>query len=443
MEMAKSKGESLKVGFNSSLKLEFHGSKVTSDAGLLAYRELDETLGLFDAAPAIFQDRRTGRNIQHDIRSLLRQSVYSRLAGYEDVNDAERLSLDPAMRIVTDKKPEKNAASANTMGRFETEILTSEDNLASIEELNRQWVRKAMDKTAEKRIILDMDSSESPVHGEQEGSAYNGHFNIRCYHPLFCFNQHGDCEGAMLRPGNVHSADGWKDVLDLIVHRYEQTQRKYFRGDAAFAIPDIYEYLEEHSFQYAIRLPANDILQEEISYLLTRSVGRPSKEPEIFHADFMYQAASWNKKRRVVAKVEWHCGELFPRVGFIVTNMKADKRDVVHFYNGRGTAEQWIKEGKYALNWTRLSCKRFAANQVRLALFVLAYNLGNFLRRLALPKSVNHWSLRSLLVKLVKIGAKVVRGKRYIRFQMAEATVSGELFERILLRINRLRCFTA
>ena len=208
---------------------------------------------------------------------------------------------------------------------------------------------------------------------------------------------------------------------------------------AAFAIPDIYEYLEQHSFQYAIRLPANQILQEQIKYLLTRSVGRPSKEPDIYHDEFMYQAASWNRKRRVVAKVEWHCGELFPRVGFIVTNMKAHKRDVVHFFNGRGTCEQWIKEGKYALNWTRLSCKRFVANQVRLALFVLAYNLGNFLRRFALPKSVSLWSLRSLLVKLIKIGAKVVRTERYTYFQMAEVAVPRKLFKRILLRINRLR----
>ena len=441
--MAKAQGESLRVGFNGSLKLEFHGSKITTDAGLLAYRELDEVLGLFDAAPAIFQDRRTGRNIQHDIRSLLRQSVYSRLAGYEDVNDAERLALDPAMRVVTGKKPKKNAASTNTMGRFETAMLTADDNVAFLEELNRQWVHKAMDRTAGKKIILDMDSSESPVHGEQEGSAYNGHFNIRCFHPLFCFNQFGDCEGAMLRPGNVHSADRWREVLDPIVNRYEKTLRKYFRGDAAFAIPDIYEYLEEHSFLYAIRLPANQILQEEISHLLTRSVGRPPNKPDIYYDDFMYQAASWNKKRRVVAKVEWHCGELFPRVGFIVTNMSAKKRNVVHFYNQRGTAEQWIKEGKYALNWTRLSCKRFAANQVRLALFVLAYNLGNFLRRLALPKSVSHWSLRSLLVKLIKIGAKVVCSERYTYFQMAEVAVPRKLFKRILLRINRLRCCPA
>jgi hypothetical protein len=115
----------------------------------------------------------------------------------------------------------------------------------------------------------------------------------------------------------------------------------------------------------------------------------------------------------------------------------------VHFYNERGTAEQWIREGKYDMNWTHLSCKRFVGNQVRLALFVLAYNLGNFLRRLALPKFVSHWSLRSLLVKLVKIGAKAVRGKRYICFQMADVAVSKKLFERILLRINRLRCCPA
>ncbi len=111
----------------------------------------------------------------------------------------------------------------------------------------------------------------------------------------------------------------------------------------------------------------------------------------------------------MIAKVEWHRGELFPRVGFIVTNMSAQARGVVHFYNGRGTAEQWIKEGKYALNWTRLSCQRFVPNQVRLALFVLGYNLGNFLRRLVLPRRTKHWSLRSLLTKLIKIGAKVVQ----------------------------------
>ena len=149
-----------------------------------------------------------------------------------------------------------------------------------------------------------------------------------------------------------------------------------------------------------------------------------------------------NKSRRVIAKVEWHQGELFPRVGFIVTNMSAKPKGVAHFYNGRGTAEQWIKEGKYALNWTRLLCKRFVSNQVRLWLFVLAYNLGNFLRRLVLPGKIKHWSLRSLLTKLIKIGAKVVKHSRYVTFQMAEVTINKKLFDEILFRIERLRCYS-
>ena len=141
----------------------------------------------------------------------------------------------------------------------------------------------------------------------------------------------------------------------------------------------------------------------------------------------------------MVTKVEWHQGELFPRVGFIVTNMSAKAQDIIHFYNGRCTAEQWIKEGKYALNWTRLLCKRFVSNQVRIWLFVLAYNLGNFLRRLVLPREIKHWSLRNLLVKLIKIGAKVVRHSRYVTFQMAEVSIDKRLFAEILSRIERLR----
>ena len=146
------------------------------------------------------------------------------------------------------------------------------------------------------------------------------------------------------------------------------------------------------------------MLQWEIAPLLIRPVGRPPKRPVTLYDDFWYRAESWDRARRVVAKVEWHRGELFPRVGFIVTNMTAGPKGVVRFYNGRGTAEQWIKEGKYAQNWTRLSCHRFVANRVRLSLFVLAYNLGNFLRRLYLTKVVKHWSLRSVQVKLIKMG---------------------------------------
>jgi hypothetical protein len=145
--------------------------------------------------------------------------------------------------------------------------------------------------------------------------------------------------------------------------------RLLFRADAAFAKPEVYEYLEPRDIGYAIRLPANEVLREHIKHLLKRPMGRPSKKPIVCYHDFQYQAESWDRPRRVVAKVEWHRGELFPRVGFIVTNLSAKPKGVVHFYNGRGTAVQWIKEGKYALNWTRLSCHRSVANQVRLQLY--------------------------------------------------------------------------
>ncbi len=438
--MGESTNSRATLRFDRRIRLEFHGATITSDAGLLACRELDDALGLTETANECLQESRGGRNVQHRLVPLLRQSVYSRLAGYEDTNDAERLADDPTMRVVVgDRGIDRPAASASAMSRFETGVLTQDGNVEGLDRLNAAWVDRAMSRKPHRRVILDMDSSESPVHGEQEGSSYNGHFGSTCYHPLFVFNQFGDCEGAKLRAGNVHSAHEWSQVLEPILSRYAETGlRRYFRADAAFAKPDIYEYLEERRVFYAIRLPSNKVLQYEIAPLLIRPVGRPPKRPVILYDDFWYRAGSWDRARRVVAKVEWHRGELFPRVGFIVTNMTASPEGVVRFYNGRGTAEQWIKEGKYALNWTRLSCHRFVANRVRLSLFVLAYNLGNFLRRLCLPKAFKHWSLRSVQVKLIKMGGRLVRHARRLIFQLSEVSVPRRLFQGVLDRIGRL-----
>jgi hypothetical protein len=224
------------------------------------------------------------------------------------------------------------------------------------------------------------------------------------------------------------------------VARYrERDLRHYFRADAAFANPEVYEFLEAEGYKYAIRLPANRVLQERIGYLLRRPVGRPPITVRRYYASFSYQAQSWAMPRRVVAKVEWHPGELYPRVGFIVTNLSRPVERVVAFYNKRGTCEQWIKEGKGAIKWTRLSCCSFVANAVRLQLHALAYNLANFMRTLALPEAVAQWSLTSLREKLVKIGAKVVHHARYAVFQMAEVAVPKELFEKILCLIDQLR----
>ena len=440
--MGDAKMDDLRVGFDSRLKLSFCGSKVTSDAGLLAYRELDEALGLTEIGADVLTDSRLGTNKQHLLVPLLRQSIYSRLAGYDDVNDAERLAVDPAMRHVVGGRAaqaDKEAASTSGVGRFETETLSANRNLMALMDLSGEWIDKVHQRKPPKQLILDLDSSVSETYGKQEGTAYNGHFECSCYHPLFLFNQDGDLERAMLRRGNHASAKFWRRVLLPVIERYRHLSiPKFFRGDAAFANPALYRLLEKEGYHYTIRIKANAVLEREIEHLLTRPVGRPSYKPKVFCHSFQYQAKSWHQPRRVVAKVEWHQGELFPRVGFIVTNLNKRCKNVVKFYNGRGTAEQWIKEGKNAVKWTKLSCRTFKDNQTRLQLFALAYNLANFLRRLALPRDVKHWSLTTLREKLVKIGAKVTRHSKYVTFQLAEVAVTRKLFAAILDRIERL-----
>jgi hypothetical protein len=158
----------------------------------------------------------------------------------------------------------------------------------------------------------------------------------------------------------------------------------------------------------------------------------------VWYKGFLYQAASWKTARRVVTKVEFHFGELFPRVGFIVTNLETDSRAVVRFYNKRGTAEQWIKEGKQAVKMTRLSCHRFRSNEVRLWLSLIAYNLGNLWRRLVLPRKIENWSLTSLQQRLVKTGGRLVKHARYYWLMLAESHLTRRLFGSMVLRIGAL-----
>jgi hypothetical protein len=237
----------------------------------------------------------------------------------------------------------------------------------------------------------------------------------------------------------VHSADDWEELLLPEIERQQKLGKEVvFRADAAFAKPEIYEALERRGVKYAIRIPANDSLERDIAELLTRPVGRPSHKPVVWYKSFLYQAASWKTARRVVAKVEFHFGELFPRVGFIVTNLETDSRAVVRFYNKRGTAEQWIKEGKQAVKMTRLSCHRFRSNDVRLSLSVIAYNLGNLWRRLVLPNRIGNWSLTSLRQQLVKTGGRLVKHARYYWLMLAESHLSRRLFGSMVRRMEAL-----
>jgi hypothetical protein len=438
--MGENKNSCFRVGFNQKLKIGFRGTQVTSDGGLVVIRELDEQLGLTRIAGEYLKDKRHGKNIQHEMEELLRQSLYSRLGGYEDTNDAEGLRKDPGMRaVIGNRALEKAGAGETTVGRFEKEILLEEDNRTGLDEILKKWTEKIDSVRGIKEIILDIDSSESPVYGEQEGSNYNGHFLSRCYHPLFVFNQHGDCLKVKLRPGNVHSADGWEEFLEPVLRHYVGKGISVkVRGDAAFAIPGLYELCEELGIDYAVRIKENKKLAEKLEEYTRRPVGRPGKDPVIKYVSFRYRAGTWKKERRIVAKIEQHPGELFPRIGYIVTSLKWGNKQVVKFYNKRGTCEQWIKEGKHALNWTRLSCRGFDENEVRLKLFIMAYNLGNIFRTLALPEGIRDWSLRTIQLKLIKVGGRLIRHARYYYLLLAETTIDALMWGDIMRKISCL-----
>ena len=246
----------------------------------------------------MLSDTRTGKNGRHALVGLLRQSVFGHLAGYEDVNDAERLRHDPAMRwIVGGKAAQGCAASPSQMGRFETRWLATETNLSALTDLSGQWIDLVHSRRPPRGIVLDMDSSVSPTHGEQEMSIWNGHYQCTCYHPLFVFNQFGDLERCALRPGNVHSANGWESALKPVVERYQgKVSRLYFRADAAFAMPEVYEYVVAAWIKYALRLPANQVLQNRIAICSSaRSGGRRTKSDDTTPTSPIRQEAGPNR----------------------------------------------------------------------------------------------------------------------------------------------------
>ena len=328
---------------------------------------------------------------------MLRQSVFGRLAGYEDVNDAERLRHDPAMRWIVGGKAIKRSRSVTEPdGPVRNRWLRSREprrSRRSIRPLDRPVHAAAIDEDRRARHGLQRESDARRTRRQRLERPFRLHLlsSALRVQPVW---RSGRCA---LRPGNVHSADGWEAVLKPVVARYRgMVKRLAFRGDAAFANPEMYEFLEAEGIDYAIRLPANRSCRTG-----SLSAQAPGWTAAARRAALL-RGVSAIRRRVGTARAAWlprwsgTGASCSPRVGFIVTNLARPAESVVGFYNQRGTAEQWIKEGKNAIKWTRLSCRAFAANAVRLQLHVLAYNLGNFLRTLAMPKAAEPWSLTSL-----------------------------------------------
>ena len=358
-----SKKDALRPDFNRSIMMDFRGAKLSSDTGFLLMRELDQRHNIIAPMADVLDDTRSASHIKHSLEQMIRQRIYQMAAGYEDCNDADYLRIDPALRLSLDKG-QKTGAGQSALSRLENGYLGNPAGLKALDETILRSADALINKKDKYRFILDVDSTEAPAHGKQEGWEYNGHFGKSCFHPIVAFTGDGDCLAAELQPCNVHSADGVLDFIRPLLDRYRKLYKLFwFRGDAAFAQPDVYDYCESEHITYFVRLSINDtlkrIMEPETS---TRPVGSPPKSGvKVQLLEFSYRAVTWKKRRRVVCKIEWHNDELYPRVGFIMTNSTHPAWKVVRAYNGRSNVENQIKEAKNTLRWNKTNCHKFEA----------------------------------------------------------------------------------
>ena len=414
--------------FQRKLVVDFAGGEITGDAGLVALREFDERLGLTGGLGKLVADTRDRRYVTHDVLDLLRQRVYQIAAGYEDANDATFLRDDPAMRAVVDRL-ERPLASQPTLSRLENAVAW--DSIRLLQREGLEWfgrLGRAIDgrrRGGSREIILDIDSSEDPIHGQQELAFFNGHYDSWMYHPLFIFEGgSGVLLASRLRAGNVGGIAGLLALLRPTVRRLKIRFPKRpiaIRADGDFAKGPLLDYAEYEGCSYVVGMARNPKLEAIVEPLRHKAQAEWEKrggKPVCFYTSFSYQTRSWSRSRRVVAKVEYTA--LGKNLRFVVTNRFGKAKAVFDWYEQRGQAENFIKDLKNEIAADRLSCSAYRANAFRLQLHALAYNLLVLFRRLVLRgTALASATIGTIRLRLLKVGARVVRSVRRLCFHVA------------------------
>jgi hypothetical protein len=386
---------------------------LTSDGGLAWVRQADAELGLCASLAARIPDWRRGP-VRHSLETLVRQRVYQIVCGYEDQNDADTLRTDPLLKLVCGRAPETGAdlASQPTLSRLENAV-NARTCYRLADALLAVYLRERERQGGgpPPHLVLDLDGTDDPTHGEQEGSAYHGYYQQPMYHPLLIFDGETDqLLTAVLRPGTVHSSHSAVAVLTRLVRRLRAHWPQItleIRADSGFAVPALYEWCEAEGIVYTLGLATNQRLAALARSLLDDAQRQRAQSGQKVRlvGETRYAANTWMRERRVVYKVE--ALDQGPNVRFVVTTRVDTPLTLYDWYVQRCTPERWIDDLKHACFADRLSCHRFWANQFRLLLHAAAYWLLDTLRRWLRQSGVAAVRLDTLRIRLVKIGGWV------------------------------------
>lgn len=420
---------------------EFSAGPMTSDGGSLLLREIDQATNLTASMGQALCDPRDPAKVRHAQEELLRQRLFAIAMGYEDCNDHDTLRFDPGLKTAIGRLPETGEALASqpTLSRLENRVSNAELRRLS-DALIQAYL--AAHSGPRKLIVLDIDSTDDPTHGQQQLSFFHGYYDQHMFHPVLIFDAiSGFPLAAVLRAGNTHASEGAAAILKRIIRRLKRAYPQatiLLRADAGFAVPAIYEMLEREKVKYTIGLITNDRLRQRVASLAQKAeegFAKSGVKQRLF-TSFRHQAGSWQRPRCVVAKVERLTKGLNTR--FVVTNIHFESPAQIYdgIYTGRGDAENRIKELKLHLKADRLSCTSFKANQFRLLLHTFAFVLLWHLRQNLAGTELATATVETLRLKLLKVGARITQSVRRILFTMPKAYPYKELFGAALHNIQ-------
>ncbi len=430
-----------KTNFNPYLNINFQGGNLTSDSGVLLYKEFDNKIGFSKEIKAnvIIEDDIDHR--KHKNEDVIIQRIYQNTLGYHADNDADDLKYDEALKLVLEKE---DIASQPTISRANNQI--SKENVKQFQSANLNLIDRVNEINSPEQIIYDLDSTNCETYGDQYGSSYNSHYGANGYHPLVMFDGvTGDFIKTELRAGNVYTSRQVVRFIGPVIKRYNKKYKKipfYLRADSGFAKPGLYKISEEHKISYVIRLKANAKLYELAKPLedqLAQQCQINMHKHQCIFGEFNYKAGSWDKERRVIVKIEKPKGQLTFQYSFIVTNIKEwTPEKTFKFYCKRGTMENFIKEAKHGFAIDKMNSTDFWTNANKLQQMVLAYNLNNWMRRLCFPEINLSDRISTIRTKLIKIAGKIVKTGRYIYFKLASSCPNKNLFFKVLNNIQNL-----